>query len=103
MHYSCVRQTGTDLGDTAIDGTIWLGPDGTNHSAASSHGLGLGLGLGFGLGLVLGLGLGIGLEFGLGHARGKGGFAFFQDFIIVHLSWTHTKEIHFDKYNLIFG
>ena len=49
MHYSCVRQTGTDLGDTAIDGTIWLGPDGTNHSAASSHGLGLGLGLGFGL------------------------------------------------------
>ena len=46
MHYSCVRQTGTDLGDTAIDGTIWLGPDGTNHSAASSHGLGLGFGLG---------------------------------------------------------
>ena len=72
MHYSCVRQTGTDLGDTAIDGTIWLGPDGTNHSAASSHGLGLGLGLGFGLGL--GLGLGFGLGFGLGHVRGKGGF-----------------------------
>ena len=62
MHYSCVRQTGTDLGDTAIDGTIWLGPDGTNHSAASSHGLGLGLGLGF----------------GLGHARGKGVFVYLR-------------------------